>query len=389
MRIYLTEYERDAIRPRVLGKFRDLLRCDGAQPGDALLSRQLAERRARRRRHHGGCPTQPRLHAPPHARPGPRPAKRPAAAAGSRHARPADARRSGDAAAAAQPGHQRELRPRADGAAHARRRRRLHAEGRAGSRAGVHGLDDRQPAARRRIPLRSAPARRWREDRAGPAHQGGRRPEATATPILDLLARHPSTARFIATKLARRFVADDPPAALVDRAARTLQGHRRRHPRGRAHDRHLTGVLRADGYRRAKIKNPFEFVVSAVRATGLDISNALPLVQSLRDLGMPLYGCQPPTGYADRADAWVNSGALLNRMNFAVALTSGRMRTLGATAPATPPTARGRAAGAAPGRARRRRQRVDRRNGGESNDAGADNGADSRLAGIPETVGAR
>ena len=70
----------------------------------------------------------------------------------------------------------------------------------------------------------------------------------------------------------------------------------------------------------------------------MDISNALPLVQSLRDLGMPIYGAQPPTGYADRADAWVNSGALLGRMNFALALTSGRMRTLGA-APATPPTA--------------------------------------------------
>ena len=59
------------------------------------------------------------------------------------------------------------------------------------------------------------------------------------------------------------------------------------------------------------MKNPFEFVVSAVRATGLDVANALPLVQSLRDLGMPLYGAQPPTGYADKADAWVNTGALL------------------------------------------------------------------------------
>ena len=104
--------------------------------------------------------------------------------------------------------------------------------------------------------------------------------------ILDLLARHPSTARFIATKLARRFVADDPPAALVDRAARKFKDT----------DGDIREVVRTivtspeflgDDYRRAKTKNPFEFVVSAVRATELDISNALPLVQSLRDLGMP------------------------------------------------------------------------------------------------------
>ena len=75
---------------------------------------------------------------------------------------------------------------------------------------------------------------------------------------------------------------------------------------------------------RAKVKTPFEFVVSAVRATGTDATSGLPLVAALRDLGMPLYMCQPPTGYADRADAWVNTGALLARMNFAVSLTSPR-----------------------------------------------------------------
>src|SRR4051812_29599295 len=85
--------------------------------------------------------------------------------------------------------------------------------------------------------------------------------------------------------------------------------------------------LGADAYR-AKIKTPFEFVVSAVRATGLDVEDARPLVQAVRQLGMPLYMCQPPTGYADRADAWVNTGALLNRMNFALQLVSGRMRAV-------------------------------------------------------------
>jgi uncharacterized protein (DUF1800 family) len=79
--------------------------------------------------------------------------------------------------------------------------------------------------------------------------------------------------------------------------------------------------------RNAKVKTPLEFVVSAVRVTGLDVQRARPLVQALRDLGQPLYGAQPPTGYADTANAWVSSGALLNRMNFAVALTSGQLRT--------------------------------------------------------------
>jgi len=76
-----------------------------------------------------------------------------------------------------------------------------------------------------------------------------------------------------------------------------------------------------DAYR-AKVKTPFEFVVSAVRAVGADTTNAQPLVAAVRNLGMPLYGCQPPTGYSDKAEAWVNSGALLNRMNFALSLAS-------------------------------------------------------------------
>jgi uncharacterized protein (DUF1800 family) len=141
--------------------------------------------------------------------------------------------------------------------------------------------------------------------------------------VLDILAAHPSTARFIATKLARRFVADEPPKALVDRAA----------ARFRETGGDIREVVRAivtspeffAAYR-AKVKTPFEFVVSAVRATSADAAGALPLVQALRDLGMPLYGCQPPTGYADKAEAWVNTGALLNRMNFAVALTGGKLR---------------------------------------------------------------
>jgi uncharacterized protein (DUF1800 family) len=145
--------------------------------------------------------------------------------------------------------------------------------------------------------------------------------------VLDILAKHPSTARFIATKLARRFVSDTPPPALVDRAAE----------RFRDTDGNIREVVRtivtspeffaAEAYR-AKVKTPFEFVVSAIRATGADVVDAAPLAQAIRQLGMPLYMCQPPTGYADRADAWVNTGALLNRMNFALQLVSGRMRAV-------------------------------------------------------------
>jgi hypothetical protein len=80
----------------------------------------------------------------------------------------------------------------------------------------------------------------------------------------------------------------------------------------------------ADAYR-AKLKTPFEFVVSAARASGADIQNALPLVATLNRMGMPLYGMQPPTGYSMKADAWETSSALLNRMNFALLLGSGRL----------------------------------------------------------------
>ena len=74
----------------------------------------------------------------------------------------------------------------------------------------------------------------------------------------------------------------------------------------------------APGAYGTKIKTPLEFVVSAVRATGAQVDNAQPLVRAMRELGMPLYLCQPPTGYRDTADAWVNTGALVGRMNFAL-----------------------------------------------------------------------
>ena len=143
--------------------------------------------------------------------------------------------------------------------------------------------------------------------------------------VLDLLATHPSTARFIATKLVRRFVSDTPPPALVARIA----------ARFRDTDGDLREVMRAvltspeffaDEARHAKIKTPFEFVVSAVRATEAEVQDARVLVRQIADLGEPLYQCQPPTGYKDTADAWVNTGALVGRMNFGLALTGNKLR---------------------------------------------------------------
>jgi len=153
-------------------------------------------------------------------------------------------------------------------------------------------------------------------------HAGGQR---DGEEVLDILARHPSTARFIATKLARRFVSDAPPAALVDRVA----------ARFRETDGDLREAVRAiltspeffaAETVHAKVKTPFEFVISAVRATDADVRDARPLVRQLAELGMPLYQCQPPTGYKDTADAWVNTGALVGRMNFGLALTTNKVR---------------------------------------------------------------
>jgi uncharacterized protein (DUF1800 family) len=150
--------------------------------------------------------------------------------------------------------------------------------------------------------------------------------------VLAFLADHPSTARFVSEKLARRFVSDTPPAALVERLA----------TRFRETDGDLRQVMQVlltspeflspEAFR-AKVKTPLEFVVSAVRATGIDVREAV-LVRAVQQLGMPLYMCQPPTGYKDTADAWVNTGALVNRMNFALQLAGGdRARSRSGPAP--------------------------------------------------------
>ena len=143
--------------------------------------------------------------------------------------------------------------------------------------------------------------------------------------VIELLSRHPSTAKFISTKLARRFVSDNPPASLVQRMAQTFQSS----------DGDIRAVLKTMIYSpefwsreayRAKIKTPFELVVSTARALGTDVDTPMPLVQWTARIGEPLYQCQPPTGYSDKAETWVNAGALLNRLNYSVALAGNKVR---------------------------------------------------------------
>jgi hypothetical protein len=143
--------------------------------------------------------------------------------------------------------------------------------------------------------------------------------------VLDMLSKHPSTAKFISTKLARRFVSDTPPPALVTRMVASFQksgGDIREVMRTMIYSPEFWS---RDAYR-AKVKTPYELVVSSVRALGTDVDTPMPLVQWVGRIGEPLYQCQPPTGYSDKAETWVNSGALLNRLNFSLALAGNKVR---------------------------------------------------------------
>jgi uncharacterized protein (DUF1800 family) len=143
--------------------------------------------------------------------------------------------------------------------------------------------------------------------------------------VLDILAHHPSTAKFIATKLVRHFVSDNPPPALVDRVAATYKKS----------DGDIREMLKTiffskefnspEAYR-VKIKRPFELVVSAIRTLGADTNGGPGTHQWIARMGEPLYGFQTPNGYSDAAESWVNTGGLLERMNFGLALASNRVQ---------------------------------------------------------------
>jgi uncharacterized protein (DUF1800 family) len=357
VRQYLTEYERDAIRPFVLGSFRDMLGATAHSPamlfyldnfqsqapeGAMVLASQNNRINDLRRR-----PNQP-ITRPGQVRPG--------------QVRPGQIQIGGQPAPPRPPQRQRP----GLNENYAREVMELHTLGVDG------GYTQKDVVELARI------LTGWTIDRPQAGGQFVFRPQThdagekvllgTKFPAgkgleegeraLDLLARHPATAHHIAFKLAQRFVADEPPKALVDRAAKKFLD-------SKGDLREVTRLIvtsqeffAADSYR-AKIKTPLEFVASAARAVNANVVNAQSIIQALRtDLGMPLYGCQPPTGYSMTADAWVNTGALLNRMNFAVQLLAGGFPQrqpgpgrLGAPgAPGAPPN--GQPNGPPPGRGR-------------------------------------
>ena len=142
--------------------------------------------------------------------------------------------------------------------------------------------------------------------------------------VLDIVARHPSTAKYIATKLARRFVSDNPPQTVIDRAAQVFLKT----------DGDIRETLRAiitsnEFYSqqafRAKVKSPFEVVVSAMRAMSAEPDSTPRTAQMIAYLGQPIYGHQAPNGYPETGDAWMNTGAILNRINFGIAAAANRI----------------------------------------------------------------
>jgi uncharacterized protein (DUF1800 family) len=302
---YLTSYERDVIQPRILGKFKDLVTATAKSPAmlfylDNFLSadpraaqRQAAQRAMRQSRGGLGRPFPPR---PPQQQP------------------------------------QAKKNTRGLNENYGRELMELHTLGVEG------GYTQKDVTELARCftgwtieKPRQNPEFKFDERLHDPdpkivlgkkIHAGGMK---DAEQAIELLTRQPATAKFISTKLARRFVSDNPPAPLVARMAQTFQSS----------DGDLRAVMHTMIYSpefwsreayRAKIKTPFEVVISAVRALGTDVDTPMPLVQWVGRIGEPLYQCQPPTGYADKAEAWVNTGALLNRLNFSLTLAGNKVR---------------------------------------------------------------
>ena len=143
--------------------------------------------------------------------------------------------------------------------------------------------------------------------------------------VLDMLTKHPSTARFISTKLARRFVNDAPSDDVIDEMAETFTKT----------DGDIAAVMAtlaqsrvfwAEAKKRSKMKSPLELAASSLRALEADIRNPQPMMYWFDRMGEPLYGYEPPTGFPDYAESWANSGTLIARMNFGVRLATSRIR---------------------------------------------------------------
>jgi uncharacterized protein (DUF1800 family) len=322
----ITSYERDAIRPHAMGKFRDLLEATAKSPAMmffldnwlsvdpaawARLQQEQQDRRAMRQQRMGGP-----FGGGPFGRPR-FPQGRPAPGDGIPN----------DPAAKGKQNQERGLNEN-----YGRELMELHTLGVDGGYTQEDVINVAKAFTGWTIEQPRRDPKFFFDDRlhdhgtktvlGHQIHAGGMK---DGEEVLDILARDPHTAHHISLEIAQRFVSDDPSAALVDRMAETFLKT----------DGDIREVLHTMIYSpefwsknayRTKIKTPFELVVSATRAVGAEVDVPLMLVQWTNRIGQPLYQCEPPTGYSNKADAWVNTGALLNRLNFSLALTTNRLR---------------------------------------------------------------
>lgn len=313
LRYYLADYEREAIRPHALGRFRDLLGAVAKSPAMLLYldnAQSVADSTHPTLANRGGAMRQRRVAA---------------AMARRRATMSEEQRRRLDAIQA--------RRPRGLNENYARELLELHTLGVDGG----YTQRDIIEVARALTGWSVRPPRSGRSafQFNGAAHDAGAK-EVLGThlragrgmedgeEVLDLLARHPSTARFIARKLAVRFVSDTPPASLVDRAADAF-----RRTDGDIREVVRTIVTSPEFFSRpayrAKVKSPFEVVVSAARALGAASDTSAVSALMVGRLGQPIYGHQAPDGWPETGEPWMNTGAILQRINFGLAIAASRI----------------------------------------------------------------
>lgn len=307
LRYFLADYERDAIRPHVLGRFRDLLGSVAQSPAMLLYldnAQSIADSSRRTLASGAGRRRAPRAALARRRAPPPAPLPRPQG-----------------------------QRPRGLNENYARELLELHTLGVDGGYSQQDVIEVARALTGWSVrPLRSGDPEFWFNRSAHDAEAkrvlgvtlpAGRGIE-DGEQVLDLLARHPSTARFIARKLAVRFVSDSPPGALVERAAEVF----------RRTDGDLREVVRtiitspeffSRATYRAKVKSPFEVVVSTARALGAAPDTTATSALAVARLGAPIFGHQAPNGWPETGEAWMNTGAILSRINFGLAVAANRV----------------------------------------------------------------